>query len=687
METKKLKKIPEKKEQKESFKDWQERIALKINDILTSELSIDFINTQNENFLSINPPDNNYKVREDVESDILYNITNIAVFLYKNFQDEALELILSILKLYQIQTWLRFLNVNWLGKKVLPKKFVDYASKKDLDEKYILYLLWKNFTTKKYIDKEDEEKKETLEKYNEKIKSLFSESSLFRKKVETKVNDILKINEIEYLRKLINSSFEKISSLETISDRKWVEFLISEWQKELLELQKELKSLKRKLKNTSEDVDKKIIYRDISQVKEEIEATKKDIWLNNVPKEFLSDEVTHIISQEEIERFKNELDKKRLINDNLWIWYLEEEIILKILKEISRFYIEKSWNDKENAIPKNFFENKSLTCFSGTWAIAAMLLKIWFKKEDLFIVNSFKWLNDYNHAFLILRKANWNYLRIDHWFKQVVELSPTKKIDEELIFLLNLWFNNVWYNKEHRKIKFLDEAWRIYKLTDWIMLMYLMNLSHKLIDEWKLDEAMKHLETVKSIDERNGDLNEALWVVYDKIWEKEKSIFHFKRSLSIISHYYMAKHYFETKKYKEAEWWFEYFIDYWRKARWIDKALITSAVQFLNKVKKINEKSNNSEIWMWLEKQRAFLLKMYNHYIYREIEDYEKMKDEYINLSEVDRKRILSILNNYSKWIHQTQPAEIIMDLVKKERFANTELYQKLNIWKFKLII
>lgn len=674
-------------QKKESFNIWQERIASKINDIVSSELKNEFINEQNENFMFIPLHENNYEQRENIENDLLYNIPNLACFLYKNFWSNASDLIVSILKVYQTQTGLRFLNIDWLAKNSLPKRFENYATKNKIDEKYILYILWKDFTSKRYIKKNDEKKQETLDIYNERIKYLFSESSLFRKKIEKKIDMILQINEIEYLRKLIHSSFEKIAEIKTISDRKWIEFLISQGKKELKELQKELRDEKRKLQKTTNEIDKNKFLEEISKIEEEIVATKKDIWLSSLPLEELSDEITYIITPEEIKKFKDEWDKKRLLHDNLWIWYLEEEIILKILKELSRYSIEKSWNDKENAILKNFFKNKSLTCFSGSWCIASVLLKIWFNKDDIFIVNSFKWWNEYNHAFLIVRKSNGNYLKIDYGFKKVIELSPTKEIDNELIFLLNLWFNNVWYNQKDKKINFLDQLWRIYKLTDWIMLMYVMNLAHNFIDAGDLDNAMYYLNLVKWIDEKNQDLNEALWVIYDKLWEKEKSIFHFNKSLTVLSHYYLAKNYFKEKNYKKAELWFDYFINAWKKARWIDTALITSAVKLLDKIRKIQEKSKESAIWIWIEKQRDFLIKMCNHYIYREMDEYEKMAQEYINMPEVDRKRMLWLINNYADWYPLTQPVEIIMDLVKRERFWNTQIYKKLNIWKFKLII
>ena len=81
-----------------------------------------------------------------------------------------------------------------------------------------------------------------------------------------------------------------------------------------------------------------------------------------------------------------------------------------------------------------------------------------------------------------------------------------------------------------------------------------------------------------------------------------------------------------------------------------------------------------------MEKQRTFLIDLYNHYIHREFDEYEKKKHEYITLDETDRKRILHMLNNYAKGFKHTQPAEIIMDLVRKERLANTELYKRLNM-------
>ena len=50
-----------------------------------------------------------------------------------------------------------------------------------------------------------------------------------------------------------------------------------------------------------------------------------------------------------------------------------------------------------------------------------------------------------------------------------------------------------------------------------------------------------------------------------------------------------------------------------------------------------------------MEKQRTFLIELYNHYIHRELDEYEKKKHEYILLEETDRKRILHMLSNYAK--------------------------------------
>ena len=50
-----------------------------------------------------------------------------------------------------------------------------------------------------------------------------------------------------------------------------------------------------------------------------------------------------------------------------------------------------------------------------------------------------------------------------------------------------------------------------------------------------------------------------------------------------------------------------------------------------------------------MEKQRHFLIELYNHYIHREFDEYEKKKHEYILLEETDRKRILHMLSNYAK--------------------------------------
>lgn len=687
MESMEIKKLPTSSKQslqKTSFQDWQEKIAQKINDVIFSTPNESFQNEQIDNFMWLEIWENNYDNRGEIENNLVYNLPNLACFLYQTFPNQSDELILSVLKAYQKQSGLNFLGINWENKKNIPEKFKTYVQKHPLDEKYILYLLGKQFTFKRYLwAKQSEQKEELLKKYNQKIKSLFHHP-LFRKKLEEKIDTLLHINETEFLRKYINASFEKISELENISDRDWVNFLVNEAQKDKKEFENALKRKKRKLKTTTQKADRASLEEDIEIISEELQKIKSDILLWNIPKEHLSTDITPIIQKHEIETYNKELEQKRRINDNLWIWHLEEEIIHNIMKQLSRYYIEKSENDKENALLKNFFANKSLTCFSGAWAFAAMLIKSWFSQDDIFIVNSFVWGNNYNHAFLVIRKNDGSYIKVDYGLKEIVPITPTKEVEKSLMFILNLWYTSAGYSKNN-KIEWLDTKGRLYKLTDGIIVMYLMNLAHSYIEQNKLEEAFQYLNIVAWIDDKNCDLNEALWIYFEKKWEREKAFQHFSISRTIVSDYYISRYHFDKKDYKKAEWWFDYFIKTARDARWIDKKMITSAVQYLAKIRKKNKQWKIEGYGMWIEKQRTFLIDLYNHYIHREHDDYEKKMQEYILLDETDRKRILSMLNNYANGFKHTQPAEIIMDLVRRERLANTKLYQRLNMWEFKL--
>ena len=110
METKKITSSPKTPPKKPSFQDWQEKIALKINDVLFCEPSDTFQNNQEENFMWLEIWENNYESRTDIENNLVYNLPNLACFLYQTFPNESDELILSILQAYQKQSGLNFLG-------------------------------------------------------------------------------------------------------------------------------------------------------------------------------------------------------------------------------------------------------------------------------------------------------------------------------------------------------------------------------------------------------------------------------------------------------------------------------------------------------------------------------------------------------------------------------------------------
>lgn len=782
---------PEQK--KETFKQWQDKISDRIHRIIENPLNWDseamhYFNIMNENTASNESFMQKFdKERNDlywsiehneIENNFLYNIPNIITYLYQNMWTKTNKLITSLAKLYNNKTWNLCLNIDWSKyNSKLPQQFKQYCKTKVLNEKYIQYLLGRAFLQR-------HDKYRWWKKTKPDTKYTFSEllinSSLFRKWLEWQFETIEHIEEIEYIRFLVDKSLKSMPNLREVSYSWWLKymwewvkeklkeleknneknekelsfikeitdkiFIITEsikqyeltWEinKELLEKNKQLiKDWKSKYNN--KELEKYILELSERSKKEnnfriEINKLLKELWYDELETilelkiwiQFAMEEVEKINKQKEKEEkelkyiestFKEELEEKtnqknykkpisikKAIEAEKWkkefeemkrlkdfksLNFSEEQAISQMMSVISKFKKESSDDELRDNIPVNFLKNKNFTCFSWTWLVASLLKEIWFKDRDIFISHWSlgKWKIIYKHAFVILRKSNWDFLKIDYGFWKIENMNPNVLndfLENDVIWALKKWYNVWWYNLNSWKDwTWLDMAWRIYRLNDWLSIWYLRNLAWEHFESKDYREAKKLLNTGLAIDNRNPDIYELLMLIADKEWDKDQAKKYAKKIWKTTWFYptwlyILWKYAFEEWDYKDARKKLEQFNKFSSYTRQSDEWMFLDSDKML---KKINEELKTNEI---SDKEIGEII----NEIIKETWSIDTIPDSYVNLQLDDRKKVLaSLKSKYDKEKDVKEKLSIMAPLsliLVYENANDTEIGNKIKLSK-----
>lgn len=690
---------------RQPFIDWQKKVANEISSVLNLDLDKEFLAEHKENIV-YNPEGNqDFDLYSwNIENNFLYALPKIVVYFYTYLWKDSKDLILSLLKYYQKITWIKIADIDWFKRKSLPRNFKQYCDWVKINEKALeVYMVWVHAL--KWAHQRSE-KDFYYTKYP--VHKMLMNSSIFRDAIEERLYKLKQLPVLEYLRKFIKISYSQLPNIESISERQWTDYLLksakkySKFNEKLNKLNLELEVLLDQLKKLT---DAKSSYKKCKKMEDKIYEKRRFIkyWKRKIsqtdPKiEKLMSNLSQKPKKDLLKKGKpfyiearcKYFAKKReaLIKDNnlVWLENVEIESIHNIMRALSKTHMVVSDDPKQDWIPKNFAVNRNFTCFSGVWVIASLLMKSGIKEKDIYIIDDQESADGYvyKHSSLVVKVWWKNYYRIDYGMNQAHLISPIIRggVNEWIIWPLNQGFDWKSYSiNQNKQCAWFSRNWRIYKLTNWIMFIYLINLASQYIDRKDTKSFFEILPLLMSLDENNYDIYELMWLAYLYDWNKELSIKNFKKALilwgdafSPISSFYCAKQLFEEKEYDKALTILQRFITDFHMIREWDKKMLQEAKRIEKQIIKIH-KSNNYYYNIFKEK-----ITNPREYVW-----YSEHADLYFRMDDKTRKQFLLDMVEYIKENASADNKKIyikLLILMDFEIIANTKLKDlKISMW------
>jgi len=503
---------------------------------------------------------------DEIENNFLYNIPNIICYLYSEIGDSMRELIVSLACLYEKETWEKFLWKDWNTIKRFPvSKLKSEIEIRDLPEEYIIYLLGNTYLRK--YNKNDKK-----HKYKYDPAELLQKSSLYRKKLLDQLPRIENIDKAEFIRKLIHHMTENMYDIDTISDKKWIEFLIEKSEEDL-------KEVKFKLEQTeNQDVKK-----DLTKKLEEADSYSEEI--RNIDLSWLSEHTSKLFDQQDANEYKDKLIQSQKIHDINTESMIEKKIAIHVLSLLSRYKKNDATDNNSSGLPKYFQENWEYTCFSGTWLTASLLLQYWFDQDRLFFSDSMVgagW-NAYKHSYLLYKLSDGKYIKIDYAFGNTYDTVNYNPTVERLEYWIDFWEYSL--NRGDN-----DTIGDIYRLNDGLSLMYLVNLMWFYFHEWNYDKVIEVWSIAKSVSINSYHIYELEWLTYSKLEDQERAKKSFKKTLDLnrfcpSATFKMWEILFHEWNYKEAQKKLASFKKLQKKWRKIDASYIQLTEEYWLKMK------------------------------------------------------------------------------------------------------
>lgn len=695
-----------KNNRKLKYQKWQTKISKRLHQVINWDLQKQDINNINFDNIITDSQDVNSVCDFKQDNNLIYALPKIIAYIYDNLGDGATKLLISLWKCYTVLTWNNLFGIDFLSLNKLPVNFkskivwVNYE-----EDKLDLFLLWEL----QYLKLNEEFVKQgILSELSGKKKfiNLLLNSSLYRRKLIEHLDNLAYISELEYLRSLVKKTYEIFPNTQYISWQQWSEYLkqstelMQQANEEFKYSEKQLERLICDLKKIDKMIQKNIsrewkvidteLNKDLSIQKNQLvyqinilkkwfESRKQNENINSKILEQISktqfsqgldDNKTRIIDNINIVYYKDKINELKSQNDFVWLEFLYLELFGQIFRVMSRFHVKSSDNDKQDALPKNFINNNSYTCFSWVWMIASILIKSWIQEKDIYIVDdSVSSQEDiYRHSFLIVRVWE-DFYKLDYgWLEiQKMDIEISKHFNNIMLWSLRKWMPASDYYLTSN-VNWLWRMWRVYKLTDWIIMQYLTNLIWIYLEEEKLELADKFIKIALCLDYFSSNLYELIGIFYIKQNNYKKALPYFKKCFeknwkSMISVFYIWENYYKQKQYEKALLQFEKFMDNIWYARKPDEQYILKVQNYISKISKklSNEKSNYDIMFKFLKTGKNYL-------------DRESQKSFYFLLSDQMRKNLITEVVKVYKEFSSNIVLQNLCILIKWEVEENTDL-------------
>ncbi len=611
----------------------------------------------NHDFATILENSSMYRSRAELNLESLENMEEVEFIRYLVWN--TLDSIPSMLEV-SYEWWIKYL-IEWIEKEISKnQKDIDYYNKHlDKDNKALItisrllnhlinYIQWNNNSSFKRI-------KTSIE--SNRWKDKLSQDEI----VELKANYVVLLKAYEsnsYYKNKIKNFFDKLD-IEEYKNLLEIKLLMNFSDERIERSRKKLSALEKK-KNHLEN-----------SLKSDIEK------LHNKAKNYQRQTLSKAIKSD---YYKKEFEIKKQNKDFRSLDFLEDQAIIQVMSVVAKFHKESSDDNLRDNIPKNFLKNKNFTCFSGVWLLAWLLLDMWFKEKDIYVSFWYQSGNNYNyrHAYLLVRKSNWRFLRVDYGFSKI-EKSNFPATDDFLqnaaTKQLDAWYNGTSVMADISNLVWIDKLSLLYKLKDGLLLWYLINYAWILFQKKDYKSCEKILRLASSIDPFNTDINEMFMLLYDARWHinkaRDMALGIRKQAQNIISVYYiMWKYNYKKWYYSKAKMFFEKFDRLESKSRKVEKNM---KLYVSNKLKEITDNKLDTKIDKDILNRHIDLLKQSS-----------SVTMNYSNLNIIHRKTIISIVKeDYEKEeniSHKILLLNTLSRILEYERENMTKIWKELTI-------
>jgi hypothetical protein len=515
------------KKESESFSEWQKRIAQNIANVCAASLDERNIATHIDNF-GIETVETWLIENDAIDNNFLYNVPNIIAYLYKHLGGKARILIFSLAQYYQKFTGKSPYDLDWDSHDRYPRGLRKKVQDKNLSEHFCIYLLGSAYQ-KKFLDKDKEHF------FRRGPAEMLAKSDVFRRRIEGIMPVLSHMPEIELLRRGVRTTLDQIhQNTLSVSEKEWCEFMLEGAQKVLRETGEDEEDGKSKL----------------DHARKVIEAQEKMAFTPSDSKVSLWEHIWASEIKEERARLIALGDFKTLPQqEKSWI----QSIFAKVMRYKMRY---PEGNIKTYALPKNFVRDNEFNCFSGSWLLASLLMAAGFREKDIFIVDgqmAQKWTY-YKHTFLVVRLTNGEFVRVDYWFN-LTETAHSEKqevLAKKIMPGLKSSLSHARYHLSQNEAVApgLDNKWSVYRLTDGIILFYLVSLANSQIESWEYEEAIKNLELAVAIDPLHYTIFETYGILYEAQNDPEKAQEAYKKAFlcnrdSLIARFKIGEKYYQ----------------------------------------------------------------------------------------------------------------------------------------------
>lgn len=630
------------------FQQWQQEIASRLFDIMNqnSDLSSDFIQEHQENIVVKNEDIDSVDLYGDIiENNFIHNIKNLVVFLYKEFWDDAKEIILALAKFYKYVTWKPLLKKEWWEYTELPELFITHAKRKRIHRDFIMYLLGPVYFRRfnKWAARKNSKTK-LYSRYSP--AELLRRSPLFRSKIEGIFYILERTRQLESLRSMVIASYDAIPRINWVTDYEWLQFLqdsandalaetneantdrvsylqwiIDDYNNQVARIRREILSLKGKLDQVDgsekSSIELEIRYQEtLKQKKRNVivnagaelkdlktkrrrEISLHDSFLKGIPEvmKWFDHSLEPVMLEDQAKCETNRQIMARLedTSNYLALAFAQSQTINDVMIAVSKFHKEHSDDDAKYGIPKYFLEDATFSCFSWTWLLASLLLRSGIPENDIYVIDWGLWKNwiVYRHAYLLVRLADGSYHKVDYAFNVVEKLSPNilNYIERRVLMWFNLGYNWMKFHLKKDEYNWLSEKeGRVYRVTEWITIFYLISLASYRYNQWNPARVVEYMEIAQTIDRNNPHIYELLWLAY-LASDKERAMTYFRKCLDLNPRSPIANFLYWEKLYEEgrlvdAHSYLEYFRDNARNIRKLQDGMMEKCTNYLTIIKR-----------------------------------------------------------------------------------------------------